>query len=158
MQVPSLGIPEEGHGNLVQYSCLEIPMNRGAWWATVHRVAKSWTWLKLVSIVLYDVDRGVFMEPMQGKLDVPWSHRPIDQMGKLRPGKAKDLLWATVAQGEDWSLEPRSADSQMAFLLCCLSLCVCVQASGIRGGLRAGLFTEVTVRGSIYPPFLPSFT
>ena len=33
----------EGHGNPLQYSCLENPMNRGAWWATVHRVAKSWT-------------------------------------------------------------------------------------------------------------------
>ena len=28
-----------------QYSCLENPMDRGAWWATVHRVAKSWTQL-----------------------------------------------------------------------------------------------------------------
>ena len=32
-----------GHGNLLQYSCLENPMNRGALWATVHRIAKSWT-------------------------------------------------------------------------------------------------------------------
>ena len=40
--IPGLGrSPEEGHGNLLQYSCLEIPMNRGAWWATVHGVAKS---------------------------------------------------------------------------------------------------------------------
>ena len=30
-----------GHGNPVQYSCLENPMDRRAWWATVHRVAKS---------------------------------------------------------------------------------------------------------------------
>ena len=30
-----------GHGNPLQYSCLENPMDRGAWWATVHRVAKS---------------------------------------------------------------------------------------------------------------------
>ena len=28
-----------------QYSCLENPMDRGAWWATVHGVTKSWTWL-----------------------------------------------------------------------------------------------------------------
>ena len=36
-----------GHGNPLQYSCLENPMDRGAWWATVHGVAKScWlTWL-----------------------------------------------------------------------------------------------------------------
>ena len=39
----------EGNGNPLQYSCLENPMDRGAWWATVHRVAKSWTWLKWLS-------------------------------------------------------------------------------------------------------------
>ena len=33
----------EGNGTLLQYSCLENPMDRGALWATVHRVAKSWT-------------------------------------------------------------------------------------------------------------------
>ena len=32
-----------GHGNPLQYSCLENPMNRGAWQATVDGVAKSWT-------------------------------------------------------------------------------------------------------------------
>ena len=35
--------PGGGHGNPLQYSCLENPMDRGAWWATVHRVAKSHT-------------------------------------------------------------------------------------------------------------------
>jgi len=33
--------PEGGHSNPLQYSCLENSMDRGAWWATVHRVAKS---------------------------------------------------------------------------------------------------------------------
>ena len=33
--------PGGGHGNPLQYSCLENPMDRGAWWATVHRGAKS---------------------------------------------------------------------------------------------------------------------
>ena len=37
--------PGEGNGNPLQYSCLEKPMDREAWWATVHRVAKSWTQL-----------------------------------------------------------------------------------------------------------------
>ena len=41
--------PGEGHGNPLQYSCLENPMDRGAWWATVHSVAKSWTWLTRLS-------------------------------------------------------------------------------------------------------------
>ena len=33
----------EGNGNPLQYSCLENSMNRGAWWATVYGVTKSWT-------------------------------------------------------------------------------------------------------------------
>ena len=37
--------PGVGNGNLLQYSCLENSMDRGAWWATVHRVTKSWTQL-----------------------------------------------------------------------------------------------------------------
>ena len=37
--------PGEGNGNPLQYSCLENSMDRGAWWATVHGVAKSWTQL-----------------------------------------------------------------------------------------------------------------
>ena len=35
--------PGEGHGNPFQYSCLENPMDRGVWWATVHGVTKSQT-------------------------------------------------------------------------------------------------------------------
>ena len=38
-----------GHGNPLQYSGLENPMDRGAWWATVHRVAKNQTPLKQLS-------------------------------------------------------------------------------------------------------------
>ena len=42
--VPQLGTSSGGgHGNPMQYSCLEYPMDRGAWWATVHGVAKSRT-------------------------------------------------------------------------------------------------------------------
>ena len=33
----------EGNGNPIQYSCLENPMERGAWWAIVHGVTKSQT-------------------------------------------------------------------------------------------------------------------
>ena len=44
--IPGLGrSPGGGHGNPLQYSCLENPTDRGAWWATVHGVAKSWTGL-----------------------------------------------------------------------------------------------------------------
>ena len=38
-----------GHGNPLQYSCLENPMHRGAWRVMVHEVTKSWTWVKWLS-------------------------------------------------------------------------------------------------------------
>ena len=42
--IPRLGrSPREGNGNLLQYSCLENPMDREAWWVALPGVAKSWT-------------------------------------------------------------------------------------------------------------------
>ena len=42
--IPGLGrSPGEGNSNLLQYSCLDNPMDRGAWWATVYGVKKSRT-------------------------------------------------------------------------------------------------------------------
>ena len=42
--IPRLGrFPGEGNGNPLEDSCLGNPMNRGAWWATVHGVTKTWT-------------------------------------------------------------------------------------------------------------------
>ena len=47
--IPGLGrSPGGGHGT--QYSCLDNPMDRGAWWATIHRVKKSQTQLKQLSM------------------------------------------------------------------------------------------------------------
>ena len=50
--IPGLGISAgEGNGNLLQYPCLENPMDRRDWWAIVHGVAKGLTWL---STTTYD--------------------------------------------------------------------------------------------------------
>ena len=44
--IPGLGrYPGGGHGNPLQYSCLENPVDRGAWWAALHRVTKRWAQL-----------------------------------------------------------------------------------------------------------------
>ena len=46
--IPGLGrFPGEGHGNPLQYSCLENSMDRGTWQATVHGITKSWTQLSI---------------------------------------------------------------------------------------------------------------
>ena len=42
--IPGSGVsPGGGHGNPLQYSFPKYPMDKGAWWATVHKVAKIWT-------------------------------------------------------------------------------------------------------------------
>ena len=52
--IPGLGrSPGGGHGTPLQYSCLEQPMDRGAWWATVHGVTKTQTRLKRLSTHTY---------------------------------------------------------------------------------------------------------
>ena len=48
--------PRGGHGNPLQYSCLENPMDRGAWWVTVHRVTKIWAWLKWLNAHAHILD------------------------------------------------------------------------------------------------------
>ena len=57
--IPGLGrFPGEGNGSPLQYSCLENLMDRGAWWATVHGVAKSqtqlngWIYLKKIFFIM----------------------------------------------------------------------------------------------------------
>ena len=81
--IPGAGRSPGGeHGNPLQYSCQENPVDRGAWLATVHRVAKSWTWLKRLStayIYMYmnilgrdwgQEEKGTTEDEMAG-----WHHR-----------------------------------------------------------------------------------
>ena len=71
--IPGLGRPPGGgHGNPLQYSCLENPMDRGAWWATVQGVAKSQTRLKQLSLhiqmfVVYPFNFSACLEFFQNK-------------------------------------------------------------------------------------------
>ena len=52
--IPRLGTsPGGGHGNSPQHPCLENPMDRRAWWTTVHGVTKSQTWLKQLSTHMF---------------------------------------------------------------------------------------------------------
>ena len=64
--------PGRGHGNTLQYSCLEDPMDRGAWWAAVHRVAtQSQTQLKWLSTHTRHYCKEHFSQIEQFSLDVP---------------------------------------------------------------------------------------
>ena len=59
---------EEGTATPLQYSCLENPMARGAWGATVYSVAKSWTGLKLLSTHACTVEAVCPFHPQLYKL------------------------------------------------------------------------------------------
>ena len=51
---PGLGrSPREGNGNPFQHSCLDNSMDRAAWWATVHGVAKSWAQLSDITFTFH---------------------------------------------------------------------------------------------------------
>ena len=45
----------EGNGNPLQYSCLENPVDREAWWAAVHRVSQSWT--RLIRLSMHALEK-----------------------------------------------------------------------------------------------------
>ena len=65
--VPGLGrSPGEGHGNPFQYSCLETSVERGAWWATLHGVAKSWMRVKRLNVHACEVYMVIFPLFCQG--------------------------------------------------------------------------------------------
>ena len=70
--------PGEGNGTPLQYSCLENPMDGGAWWAAVHGVAKSWTRLSNFSFTFITIeerertskykDRWLFIARVRGSV------------------------------------------------------------------------------------------
>ena len=72
--IPGLGrSPGEGNGNPLQYSCLENPLDRGAWWATDHGVAKSWTRLSDFTFTFTFI---VSLSDFLISVDVTFSNRP----------------------------------------------------------------------------------
>ena len=89
--------PRGGHGNPVQHSCLEYPMDRGAWKATVHGVTKSQIWLKWLSMQSYIVGEGPILWTLADSL-CEWRYR------KTSSGEAslvlecnKDAIFSFIA-------------------------------------------------------------
>ena len=80
------------NGNPLQYSCLENPVDRGAWWAAVHGVTQSWTRLKQLSM---HACMEKAMAPHSSTLawKIPWTEEPgrLQSMGSRRV----EHNWAT---------------------------------------------------------------
>ena len=98
--------PGKGNGNPLQCSCLENPMARGAWWATVHGIAKNWTQLSyqhtskapkwkslLSSLVFWFLLFCVFKEfrkPLTLRFSFP-SALVIEQSSLLFPSREREV-------------------------------------------------------------------
>ena len=77
--IPGLRRFSGGHGNPLQYSCLENPMDRGAWRATVHRVSKSWTVLKQLEGEWDKGCLGNLIQPVNFKMPLTTEKRALGQ-------------------------------------------------------------------------------
>ena len=78
----SLSCIGEGNGNPLQYSCLENPRGRGAWWAAVYGVAQSRTRLKWLSSSM-------------GSFPLPWGHKESDTTERLALSRIM-VQWSEV--------------------------------------------------------------
>ena len=80
----------EGNGTPLQYSCLENPMDGGAWWAPVHRVAKSWTWLNDFTFTFHShaLEKEMATHSSVLAWRIPWTGKPggLPSMGSHRVG------------------------------------------------------------------------
>ena len=85
------GAKGEENGNPLQYSCQENPVDGGAWWAVVHRVAQSWTQLKWLSM------HGYIGEENGNPLQYSCLENPRDG------GAWWAAVWGSHRVGHDWS-------------------------------------------------------
>ena len=69
--IPGFGrSPGEGMGNPLQHSCLENPMDRGAWQATVHGVPKSWTCLRTYTFIFMYICESFIVSHLKHFIEV----------------------------------------------------------------------------------------
>ena len=85
-----MGMSGEGNGTLLQYSCLENPMEGGAWWGAVHGVAKSQTQLNDFPFIfhLHALEKGMATHFSILAWKIPWKEEPggLQSMGSQRVG------------------------------------------------------------------------
>ena len=120
--------PRGRHGNPLQYSCLENPMDRGAWQSTIHRVTKSQAWLKWLSththtpmlIIIYsDFSPVLHLNLLQKKivryfhilfLSLPTKNislLPLNFLGPMQSEYQKKTEWSSsqLSQLDSFKLE-----------------------------------------------------
>ena len=102
--LPNTGYPvhnnREGYVTPLQYSCLENPMDRGAWWAAVHGVTKSQTWLSdfTFSFHFHALEKEMATHSSVLAWRIPWTGEPggLPSMGSHGVGHDWSDLAAAV--------------------------------------------------------------
>ena len=104
--IPGLGrSPGGGHGNPLQYSCPENPMDGGAWWVTVHGVAKSWTRLSDLTFPFpfHALEKALATHSSTLARKIPWMEEPsgLQSMGsrRVRHDRATSLSLSCTGEG-----------------------------------------------------------
>ena len=123
--IPGLGrSPGEGWGSPLQYSWLENPMDRRAWWATVHGVAKSWTklkWFSMHASIYLSPDRYIFLSKKEWESIVVDSNPANIDFGHQLEGLcgAKGRTLKRVAQGmlQFVTCTPNHTDHMMSIFM-----------------------------------------
>ena len=91
----------EGNGIPLQYSCLETPIDRGAWWATVHGVTKSRTWLSdfTFTVHFHALEKDIATHSSVLAWRIPGTGEPsgLPSMGSHRVGHDWSDLAAAAA-------------------------------------------------------------
>ena len=110
--IPGLGrSPGGGLGNPPKYSCLENPMDRGAWQASAHRIAQSWTGLKQLSMhgqcsyasVCHDGSLGQEVYPQQSQTPQEKPTMKCNRAAEATVTKRADPRKCSLLQREHWS-------------------------------------------------------
>ena len=122
--IPQQGrFPGGGHGNTLQYSCLENPMDRGAWRAIIHGVAKSQTWLKWLSTheACKNLLSWLGIEPMPPTLEV--QSQPLDHQGSPTWYILYMTPWEMLSMGIP---RPGTRSAMLSLVHTHTGVCVCV--------------------------------
>ena len=85
--------PGEGHGNPLQYSYLENPMDREAWWSAVHGVTKSWTRLSnfTLNFHFHVLEKDMATHSSVLAWEIPWTEEP-GELGSVGLQKSQTQL------------------------------------------------------------------
>ena len=135
----------EGNGTTLQYSCLENPMDGGAWWAAVHEVAKSWTRLSDLTFTFHfhALEKEMATHSSVLAWRIPGTGQPggLPSMGSHRVGHDWSDLAAAAWQFQSYFVKKSPYCSpqwlcQFTFLLKEQRCCCCCVASVVSDSVR----------------------